>query len=190
MIPLLEEDWFEDGLYARLKEWLKVAWGPSTLEQNLSWLEDALGKDLRKYLARDFYKDHVSTYRKRPIYWLFQSPAGAFQALIYLHRYTADTVGVVLNDYVRQFVAKLEGHRKHLLDQSIDPNATQGQKTKALKELDRVRKQLEDLGDYDRDILFPLASQRIALDLDDGVRVNYPKLGAALKRIPGLEGEE
>ena len=190
VIPLLEEDWFEDGLYARLKEWLKVAWGPSTLEQNLSWLEDALGKDLRKYLARDFYKDHVSTYRKRPIYWLFQSPAGAFQALIYLHRYTADTVGVVLNDYVRQFVAKLEGHRKHLLDQSIDPNATQGQKTKALKELDRVRKQLEDLGDYDRDILFPLASQRIALDLDDGVRVNYPKLGAALKRIPGLEGEE
>ncbi|MCK9502424.1 MAG: BREX-1 system adenine-specific DNA-methyltransferase PglX, partial [Lascolabacillus sp.] len=122
-----------------------------------------------------------------PIYWLFSSPKGSFNALIYMHRYRPDTVSVVLNDYLREFRTKLVSRREHLEAVSISASASQAEKTKALKEIEKLKKTIAELDEYERDILYPLAAQRIEIDLDDGVRANYPKFGAALKKIPGLE---
>ena len=126
-------------------------------------------------------------YKKRPIYWLFSSPKGSFNALIYVHRYQKDTVSVVLNSYLREFRTKLVGHKAHLDQLSISDSASQSDKTKAVKDLEALKKVLTELDDYESDILYPLATQQIAIDLDDGVKVNYGKLGAALKKIVGLD---
>ena len=117
---------------------------------------------------------------------MFASPKGSFQALIYMHRYRPDTVSVVLNDYLREFRNKLEAHRKAQEALSISTEATPAQRTKALKEIGEVSKVIEELDGYERDVLFPLATQKIEIDLDDGVKANYPKFGAALKPIKGL----
>ena len=135
----------------------------------------------------DFYNDHVKRYKKRPIYWLFSSPKGSFNALIYVHRYQTDTVSVVLNNYLREFRTKLLARKSYLEQLSISASANQSDKTKAVKDLEALKKVLTELDDYERDILYPLATQQIAIDLDDGVKVNYGKLGAALKKIVGLE---
>ena len=127
---------------------------------------------------KSFYKDHVQRYKKRPIYWLFSSPNGSFNALIYMHRYTPSTVSTVLNEYLREFQAKLKASLEH------------AERSNNGKEADRLRKILMELDGYEHDVLYPLASQNVAIDLDDGVKVNYPKFGAALKKIPGLEASE
>ena len=116
--------------------------GEAHFRENLRYIEDALGKDIRKYFTKDFYADHVKRYKKRPIYWMFSSPKGTFNALIYMHRYQSDTVSVLLNDYVRESITKLEGERAGLDKLADDPTATQGQKTKALKDVAAVAKLL------------------------------------------------
>lgn len=136
--------------------------------------------------TRDFFNDHVKRYKKRPIYWMFSSPKGSFQALIYMHRYQPDTVSVVLNDYLREFRNKLEAHRKSLEAITISSDATPTQRTKAEKEIGDVTKVIAELDEYEREVLYPLATQKIEIDLDDGVKANYPKFGAALKPIKGL----
>jgi len=163
-----------------------VTFGDAHFQENLAFVEDALGKDIRKYFTRDFFNDHVKRYKKRPIYWLFSSPKGTFNALIYMHRYRSDTVSVVLNDYLREFRSKLEAHRRTQEALSISGDASPTQKTKALKEIEATAKQIEELDVWERDVLFPLATQKIEIDLDDGVKANYPKLGAALKPVKGL----
>lgn len=190
VIPVLEGEWFADDVAQRFRHFLRTAFGDEQFVNNLQFVEDALGKDIRKYFTRDFYADHVRRYRKRPIYWMFSSPKGSFNALIYLHRYRADTVSVVLNDYLREFRAKLETHRTAQAALSINPDETPARKAKALKEIDLATRQIAELDDWERDILFPLASQRLEIDLDDGVKANYPKFGAALKPIKGLEEAE
>jgi hypothetical protein len=145
-----------------------------------------LGKDIRKYFTKDFYNDHVKRYKKRPIYWMVSSPRGSFNALIYMHRYRSDTVSVILNDYLREFISKLEGERVRLDKLSDDPSASQAQRTKALKDAALVVKQIDELTDWERDVVFPLAQQKIEIDLDDGVKANYPKFGSALKKIAGV----
>lgn len=190
VIPMLDGDWFTDDIADRFRKFLRVTFGEEHFEENLSFIEEAIGKDIRKYFLRDFYNDHIKRYKKRPIYWMFSSPKGSFNALIYMHRYRPDTVSVVLNDYLREFRTKLEARKSHLEQVSISVSASQREKTQALKEIDQLRKTIEELEDYERDILYPLASKRIEIDLDDGVKVNYPKFGEALKRIPGLEVRE
>src|SRR5690606_29841529 len=113
---------------------------------------------------------------------------GTFNALIYLHRYRPDTVSVVLG-YLRDFRNKLDSHLKHLEQVSISTDASQAEKTRALKEIDNLKKQLLELDDYERDTLYPLATEQIPLDLDDGVKVNYLKFGSALKKIVGLDAK-
>ena len=138
----------------------------------------------------EFYNDHVKRYKKRPIYWLFSSPKGTFNALIYMHRYRPDTVSVVLNDYLREFRTKLNSHKNHLEAVSINASASQSEKTKALKEIEKITKMISEMEDYEHEVLYPLATEQVEIDLDDGVKVNYPKFGAALKKIVGLDEKE
>jgi type II restriction/modification system DNA methylase subunit YeeA len=194
VIPLLDGDWFTDDITGRFREFLRITFGDEHYEENLRFIEVALGTPdkplaIRDYLLKAFYTDHVKRYKKRPIYWLFSSPKGSFNALIYLHRYRPDTVSIVLQ-YLRDFRSKLASERDHQEQMSISSSASQGEKTKALKKIEELKKTLVELDDYERDTLYPLATQQVALDLDDGVKVNYLKLGAALKKIPGLDAKE
>ena len=186
VLPILDGDWFADDIVARFKQFLKVTFGEPNYDENLHFIEEALGKDLRRYFLKDFYKDHVQMYKKRPIYWLFSSPKGSFNALIYMHRYTQDTVSVVLNQYLREFKEKLGAHRKRLEVVIAGSSTTSREKAQTLKERESVSLVLQELKDYEDQILFPLAAQRININLDDGVKVNYPKFGDALAKIPGL----
>ncbi len=186
VIPVLDADWFPDDITERFRLFLRVTFGEAHFRENLRYIEDALGKDIRKYFTKDFYADHVKRYKKRPIYWMFSSPKGTFNALIYMHRYRGDTVSVILNDYLREFISKLEAERGRLEKLSDDPSASQGQRTKALKDMAVVVKQIDELNDWERDVVFPLAQSKVEIDLDDGVKANYPKFGAALKNVTGL----
>ncbi len=192
VIPLLDGDWFPDDITLRFRQFLRVAFGEAHYEDNLAFIEQALNiKGKRNYGLRDFflgefYADHVKRYKKRPIYWLFSSPKGSFNALIYMHRYRPDTVSVVLK-YLRDYREKLTTEKERQAAVSINPASSQGEKTKAIKEVDRLARVLTELEDYERDTLYPLATEQMKIDLDDGVKVNYLKLGPALKKIAGLE---
>jgi hypothetical protein len=187
VIPIVDGDWFEDDIVARFRQFLRAAFGEKHFEENLRFVTESLGvKDLRDYFVKSFYKDHVQRYKKRPIYWMFSSPKGSFNALIYMHRYTPSTVSTVLNEYLREYKAKLEASRQHHERLSAG-TGTPREKAAAQKEVDRLRKVLLELDEYEHDVLYPLATQQVHIDLDDGVKANYPKLGAALKKIPGLE---
>jgi len=179
VIPIVDGDWFEDDVVSRFRQFLRIAFGEQQFEENLRFVTESLGvKDIRDYFVKSFYKDHVQRYKKRPIYWLFSSPKGSFNALIYMHRYTPSTVSTVLNEYLREFQSKLRASLEH------------AERSNDSKEADRLRKVLLELDEYEHDVLYPLASQNMAIDLDDGVKVNYPKFGVALKKIPGLEAIE
>jgi len=196
VIPMLDGDWFTDDIAERFRKFLHVTFGEEHYEENLRFVEQALnikGKrnySIREYFFGEFYTDHVKRYKKRPIYWLFSSPKGSFNALIYMHRYRPDTVGVVLNDYLREFRTKLTSHKNHLEAVSISASASQGEKTKALKEIEKINKMIAEMEEYEREVLYPLATEQVEIDLDDGVKVNYGKLGMALKKIPGLDAQE
>jgi len=196
VVPMLDGDWFTDDIAERFRKFLRVAFGEAHYEENLRFVEQALNiKGRRNYSIRDyflgeFYTDHVKRYKKRPIYWLFSSPKGSFNALIYMHRYRPDTVSVVLNGYLREFRTKLASHKNHLEAVSISASATQGEKTKALKEIEKLNKMIVEMEEYEREVLYPLATEQVEIDLDDGVKVNYPKFGAALRKIVGLGASE
>lgn len=196
VIPMLDGDWFTDDITERFRQFLRVAFGEEHYEENLKFVEQALNvKGKREYSIRDyflgeFYTDHVKRYKKRPIYWLFSSPKGSFNALIYMHRYRPDTVSVVLNDYLREFRTKLTAHKNHLEAVSISASAAQGEKTKALKEIEKINKMIAELEEYEREVLYPLATEQKEIDLDDGVKHNYPLFGAALKKMAGLDAQD
>lgn len=197
VIPLLDGDWFPDDITGRFRDFLRVTFGDEHYDENLRFIEAALGKKgkplpIRDFFLKEFYADHVSRYKKRPIYWLFSSKpgnSGSFNALIYLHRYRPDTASVVLQ-YLRDFRSKLVSERDHQEQMSISSSASQGEKTKALKRIEELKKILVELDDYERETLYPLATRQVALDLDDGVKRNYVELGAALKKIPGLDAKD
>jgi len=189
ILPILDGEWFEDDIVARTRDFLRATFGEATLRENLRFLEDSLGKDLRKYFLTDFYKDHLQTYKKRPIYWMVQSPKKGFSVLFYLHRYTRDTINLVLNRYLREYQVKLRNRLESItLLKDIAPTARE--KTEARKEADKLTKTLLECEEWERQTLLPLAQARIELDLDAGVKVNYLKLGEALAPIAGLAKEE
>jgi type II restriction/modification system DNA methylase subunit YeeA len=190
IIPVLDGEWFEDDIVARTREFLAVTFPESSVGENLRFIEESLGKDIRKYFCSEFYKDHLQTYKKRPIYWLVQSPKKGFACLIYLHRYTKDTLNLVLNNYFRPYLQKLEAHLAQLgLDQLNDDLPTR-ERTAARKDAEKITKVLKECQAWEQDALLPLAQQRIELDLDDGVKVNYLKLQDVLAPIPGLAAKE
>lgn len=190
VIPILDEEWFVDDIVAQFKQFLRFTFGEEHFANNLDFIEKALGKDLRKYFIKDFYKDHIQRYKKRPIYWMFSSPKSSFNALIYMHRYRPDTVSIVLNEYLREFISKIRAKREHLIGDNNRATLSPAEKTRNLKQIDKYAAMLTELDAYERDVLYPLAQEKIAIDLDDGVKVNYVKFGAALKKIPGLEAKE
>jgi type II restriction/modification system DNA methylase subunit YeeA len=190
IIPVLDGEWFEDDIVARTREFLEVAFPESAVTENLRFIEESLGKDIRKYFCSEFYKDHLQTYKKRPIYWMVQSPKKGFACLIYLHRYTKDTLNQVLNNYFRPYLQKLEARLAQLgLDQLNDDLPTRD-RTAARKEAEKITKVLKECQAWEQDALLPLAQQRIEIDLDDGVKVNYLKLQDVLAPIPGLAAKE
>lgn len=197
VIPILDEGWFTDDITEHFRKFLKITFGEGHYEENMQFIVEALNvkkkKDytVRDYFLTEFYNDHLKRYKKRPIYWLFSSPKGSFNALIYMHRYRPDTVSVVLNDYLREFRTKLSSRKENLDQISISASASPKEKTQALKDLEKLRKVIDELDEYERETLYPLATKQITIDLDNGVKFNYLLLGDALKKIPGLDaGEE
>lgn len=186
IIPIVDGDWFGDDIVERFRLFLRTVFGEQNFEANLGFVNQTLGlKYLRDYFIKTtgrgavskFYADHVQRYKKRPIYWLFSSPKGSFNALIYMHRYTPSTASTVLT-YLREYVTKLESALQR------------AERAGNASESDRLRRVLVELNEYEHDTLYPKASENVLIDLDDGVRTNYPKFGAALKKIPGLEASE
>lgn len=197
VIPVLDGDWFADDITLRFRQFLRVAFGEAHYEDNLAFIEQALnvkGKrnyGLRDYFMSEFYTDHWKRYKKRPIYWLFSSGTekGSFNALIYMHRYRPDTVSVVLK-YLRDYREKLTTEKERQAAVSINPASSQSEKTRAQREADRLTKVLAELEDYERDVLYPKATEQKQIDLDDGVKKNYGEFGLALKKIPGLDAKD
>jgi hypothetical protein len=186
VIPVIGGDWFQDDITERFKKFLKVTFGEEHYSENLQFIEEAIGRDIESYFLKDFYDYHLKMYKKRPIYWMFSSPKGTFNALIYMHRYNKDTVSILLNHYLKQFRVKLESRKSYAEKLSISASGSQRERTLALKELETLKKQLEEITTYENKVIFPLATKQIEIDLDDGVKANYPKFGSALVPIKGL----
>lgn len=187
IIPILDNEWFEDDIVGRFYAFLKITFGKPNFEKNLAFVVECLGKDIRKYFLKDFYNDHWKRYKKRPIYWMFSSPSGTFNVLIYMHRYTPDTLNQILNGYLKAFREKLSAE----LDRQahLKNKGTAREQTLAQKEEDRIHKVLLELQEYERE-LYKLATERISIDLDDGVFVNYNKFGKVIKEVKGLNDKK
>ena len=190
VIPITDEEYLEDDIIARLCDWLKAVYGADTLEANLDYIAKALGNKgttsrevIRNYFVNDFFKDHCQIYSvtgsgKRPIYWLFDSgKQNGFKALVYLHRYTPDTIGTLRVDYLHKMQRVYESEINRMQDM-MDHTTNAREAAAASKRKDKLTKQLKECRDYDEKISH-LALSRIALDLDDGVKVNYRKLQTA-----------
>lgn len=181
IIPILDTEYFEDDIVGRFVEFVKVTFGEETLEENLDFIAQALKKKgntsreiIRNYFLTDFYKDHVKTYKKHPIYWQFDSGKNnGFKALIYMHRYEPDLVARVRTDYLHKTQKALETAISHN-DRIIESSTSASEKAKATKTKNKLFKQLEETRKYD-EALAHIANQRIPIDLDDGVKVNYAK---------------
>lgn len=190
IIPVLENEWFTDDIVGRFKEFIKIAFSADQLNENIGFIEDNIpAKDIRKYFVKDFYNDHIKRYKKRPIYWMFSSPKGHFKALIYMHRYKPDTCSKLLNDYLQAFIVKLEAARHTQTMMSLRDDISAREKILINKEIDKLDVMIKDCKEYEK-TLFTIATQRINIDLDDGVKVNYQKFKDVLMPIKGLEKEE
>ena len=180
-IPITDEEYFSDDIVGRFIEFVKTVYGPDTLEENLDFIAKALGNKedtsrevIRNYFLKDFYADHLKVYQKRPIYWLFDSgKQNGFKALIYMHRYDADTVGRVRTDYLHRAQKYVETAMQSA-KYTIDNASSASEKSKATKAVTKCTKQLAEMRIYDEAIAH-IANKRIEIDLDDGVKVNYAK---------------
>jgi len=189
IIPVLDAEWFNDDIVGRFRAFLKASFGEAHFEENLKYIEDTIGKDIRKYFVKDFYNDHIKRYKKRPIYWMFSSPKGHFKALIYMHRYQPDLCSKLLTDYLQTFINKLDTARQNQIALGLREDISAREKTAANKEVERLATMIKDCQEYAQ-TLYAVATQKIAIDLDDGVKVNYQKFKDVLVPIKGLEKEE
>ena len=195
IIPVTDESWFEDDAAERVREFIKVVWGAEKLVENMEWLADGLGckpgesadDAVRRYLSTSFYKVHLQTYKKRPIYWLFSSgKQKAFECLVYLHRFNEGTLSRMRMEYVVPLQSRMQARIDKLADDINSANGSAQQKA-LQKRKDKFTKQLEELRRFD-ETLRPYADQRIALNLDDGVKVNYGKFGDLLAEVKAITG--
>lgn len=180
VIPVTETDCFEDDIVTRFRRFLTVAFGKENLAANIAYIEQVLGKSIRKYFVNDFYNDHVRMYSNRPIYWQYSSQTnnkGSFKALVYLHRYTPKTTNVVLN-YLRDYANRIA---------DIADSLERSDRTADKKQAAKLRKAILECKDYEDQTLYPLATRNLEIDLDDGVLVNYLRMGKALRAIPAIE---
>jgi type II restriction/modification system DNA methylase subunit YeeA len=198
IIPLLETDWgVRDDATNRLAEFVGVAWPKERLEENLKFIADSLGPNsgeqprqtIRHYLATGFYKHHVSIYKKRPIYWLFSSGRQrAFQCLVYLHRYHDGTLARMRTEYVIPLQGQIAARIEQLEGDKAKATST-SHRRKLQKEQDDLKKQQAELAAFE-ERLKHAADQKISLDLDDGVKVNYAKFGGLLAEVRAVCGSK
>lgn len=184
-IPITDEEYFEDDIVGLFCAWLKKVYGEDTLEENLDFIANALGNKgktsreiIRNYFLTDFIKDHIKTYQKRPIYWLFDSgKQNGFKALVYMHRWNADTIGNVRVEYLHRIQRVYEKEIVRM-QEIIDNSHDNKEISNATKRKEKLQKQIKETKDYDAKIAH-LALSRIDIDLDDGVKVNYEKVQTA-----------
>ena len=187
VLPITDDEYFGDDIVARLVEFVSVAYGAQTLEENLRFIADTLGgkgtprEVIRSYFLKDFYADHCQTYKKRPIYWLFDSgKKNGFKCLIYMHRYQPDLIARIRTDYV---LPQQERYRTRLVALDDAVQSAEGREKAAYnKERKLVSDQAAELAGYEEKI-HHLADQMVSIDLDDGVKVNYAKFADVLAKI-------
>ncbi len=197
IIPIMDMDWFDDDATNRFIEFIKVAWSPETLDENLKFIADSLKPKnnevpidtIQRYLSAGFFKDHLKTYKKRPIYWLFSSgKQKAFECLVYLHRYNESTLSRMRSAYVTPLQGNFNA-RIEFLEQEKDAAATASVRRKIQKEIDVLKKKQAELSAFD-DELRHYADMKISFDLDDGVKVNYGKFGNLLAEKKAITGKK
>ena len=197
IIPLTDSAWFEDDAANRLVEFLSVAWDAPHLEANITFLaanlspskNDSARDTVRRYLCDSFFKDHLQTYKSRPIYWLFSSgKQKAFQCLVYLHRYNEGTLSRMRSEYVIPLQGKMAARLEHL-KADLDASNSSAQQKRLEKESDKLKKQQIELLAFDEKLRH-YADRRITLDLDDGVKVNYGKFGSLLAEVKKVHGQK
>lgn len=184
-IPITDEEYFEDDIVGLFCAWLKKVYGEETLEENLDFIANALGNKgktsrevIRNYFLTDFIKDHIKTYQKRPIYWLFDSgKQNGFKALVYMHRWNADTIGNVRVEYLHRIQRVYEKEITRM-QEIIDNSRDNKEISNATKRKEKLQKQIKETKEYDANVAH-LALSRIDIDLDDGVKVNYEKVQTA-----------
>lgn len=198
IVPITDQEWFSDDATNRIKEFIRTVWGEETEAQNLEWLADQLGtkgdtssERIRNYLSSQFYKDHLKTYKKRPIYWLFSSgKLKGFECLVYMHRYHVGTLARMRTDYVLPLLTKMKSEVQRFETQKLASHSASD--TKRLeRQITGLNRQYEELSKFDEKLKH-LADQHISIDLDDGVKVNYGKFGdllANVKDIAGAKGD-
>lgn len=196
VVPILAGEYFSDDMTVRIEQAIKTIFGEQHYHANLSYINEKLGKPLRDYLYKDFFNDHIDgkMYQKRPIYWMFSSKMGDkrkkgyFKALVYMHRIESDTLSKLHADYVVPYIAKIEQQHIEAEDLSMRDDLSQAQRNRARKSAEEYADQIRELKDFEQ-VLVQMASQRLSIDLDDGVRVNYPKFYPLVEPIKGLDKE-
>ena len=195
IVPLTDSEWFDDDVAHRLIEFISMAWDAARLEANLVFLANNLSpkknessrETLRRYLCDSFFKDHLQTYKKRPIYWLFSSgKQKAFQCLVYLHRYNEGTLARMRTEYVIPLQGMMAS-RVLQLEGDIAVAASTTHRRRLEKERETLVKQQSELREFDEKLRH-YADQRVSLDLDDGVKVNYGKFGGLLAEVKAITG--
>ncbi|MXZ35999.1 MAG: class I SAM-dependent DNA methyltransferase [Acidobacteria bacterium] len=195
IVPLTDDEWFNDDVCHRLIEFMSVAWDKTRLEDNLAFLADNFSpkknessrETLRRYLCDSFFKDHLQTYKKRPIYWLFSSgKEKAFQCLIYMHRYNEGTLARMRTEYVIPLQGMMAS-RVRRLEEDIAAAASTAHRMRLEKQRATLVKQQSELREFDEKLRH-YADQRISLDLDDGVKVNYSRFGDLLAEVKAITG--
>lgn len=199
ILPLTDQEWFTDDVTNRFREFVKVVWGEDTLQENLEFVAESLClhaikpkksetamDTIRRYLSTQFFADHMKTYKKRPIYWLFSSgKQKAFECLVYLHRYNEGTLSRMRTEYVTPLMGKYESQIRHIEEQQ--ETATTAEKNKLSKALMGYQSKLNELREFDNKLKH-YADRRISLDLDDGVKFNYGKFGDLLAKVKEITG--
>lgn len=190
ILPILSGAYFDDDIVTRFVEFVRISFGEKTLNENLDFVANALGRKkgetaketLRRYFLEDFYQEHVKSYNKQPIYWLFTSgKEKAFNCLIYMHRYDKTTLSRIRTDYLHDYQIRLDAEKNDLLN-IIEGDSTQKEISNANKELKSLEKKIDELKAYD-ELLHHMADMQIEIDLDDGVKVNYEKFKGLVAKI-------
>lgn len=196
IIPfILEPDFFADDMTERIQIAIRKLFGDAYYYENLKYIDDTLGCNLREYLFKTFYADHVQMYQKRPIYWLFSSKMGDkkkkgyFKALVYMHRIEGDTLSKLHADYVHPYIEKVEMQLKEAEYQATRDDLSTAQRNKALKSVDELKDKVREVHAFEQQLV-EMASHRMTIDLDDGVKANYPKYYPLVEPIKGLESSE
>jgi type II restriction/modification system DNA methylase subunit YeeA len=189
IIPLLDRDWVDGDATTRFHTFMRITFGDERFEENLAFVETAIGEDVRKFFLRDFFADHLKRYKRRPIYWLFSSgPERAFQALVYLHRYDASTLARMRTEYVLPLQGRMAARIDQIEGDKAKATSTSLRK-KLQKEQDDLKRQIKELATFEEKLRH-VADQRLGLDLDDGVKANYAKFGDLLAESRAIVGAE